>query len=160
MILVSVGTQLGFDRLVRSVDEWLAGRPDLEVHFQIGQGEYRPRHGQWARFMGFGEYHELAKRADLLVSHAGMGALLTALELEKPLLVMPRRGHLGEHRNDHQQDAARHIFPTFGVTAVRGTQELQSALDGWDFLPPPNRDALAERPHLAPSLSRLVDELA
>ena len=159
MILVSVGTQLGFDRLVRSVDEWHTTRPDVEMHFQIGNGEYRPRHGKWTRFMDFGAYHELARQSDLLVSHAGMGALLTALEMELPLLVMPRRGHLGEHRNDHQQDAARHIFPTFGVTTVRGTNELRSALDDWESLPAPNRNAISERKQLAPSLANLVDEL-
>ncbi len=40
--------------------------------------------------------------ATAIVAHAGMGTILTALEMGKPLLVMPRRAALGEHRNDHQ----------------------------------------------------------
>ena len=40
--------------------------------------------------------------ADAIIAHAGMGTILTALEMGKPLLVMPRRAELGEHRNDHQ----------------------------------------------------------
>ena len=42
-----------------------------------------------------------------IVAHAGMGTILTALEIGKPLLVMPRRAALGEHRNDHQLATAR-----------------------------------------------------
>lgn len=159
MILVSVGTQLGFDRLVRAVDEWLLTQEAQEAVFQIGHGEYRPRHGRWSRFMGFGEYHDLAQEADLLVSHAGMGALLTAMQTERPLLVMPRRGHLGEHRNDHQQDAANHIFPQFGVPSVPNSEELHARLDHWHLIEAPARSESEVSPPLAPNLAQLVSEL-
>lgn len=47
------------------------------------------------------------QRADVVVAHAGMGSILSALELGKTIIVFPRRFEMGEHRNDHQMATAR-----------------------------------------------------
>jgi UDP-N-acetylglucosamine transferase subunit ALG13 len=49
----------------------------------------------------------MMSEADVVVSHAGVGTIATALTLNKPLLVLPRRGAFGEHVNDHQVGTAR-----------------------------------------------------
>ena len=38
-----------------------------------------------------------------------MGTIITALELGKPILVVPRLGKLGETRNDHQVATAKRL---------------------------------------------------
>ena len=73
-----------------------------EVFAQIGPSRLRPRHIQHAEFVSPKECSERMTGADAVVAHAGIGTILTALELGKPLLVMPRRAEFGEHRNDHQ----------------------------------------------------------
>ena len=102
MILVTVGAQMPFDRLVRTVDDWAgrAGRSD--VFAQIGHTRWRPRHLQWTAFIEPDEFRARAREAAVLVAHAGTGSILTALELGRPILVMPRRADLRETRNDHQ----------------------------------------------------------
>ena len=42
----------------------------------------------------------------VVIAHDEMGSIITALEMGKPIVVMPRRAELGEHRNDHQVAAA------------------------------------------------------
>jgi UDP-N-acetylglucosamine transferase subunit ALG13 len=49
-----------------------------------------------------------------------MGTILSAAELGKPVILMPRRAKFGEHRNDHQQDTALEMARLSNVTVVRG----------------------------------------
>jgi UDP-N-acetylglucosamine transferase subunit ALG13 len=117
VIFVTVGTQLPFDRMVAAVDAWAALAPGQQVFAQIGPTDLRPRHIDHRAFVSPAECHELMLAADAIVAHAGMGTILRALELGKPLLVLPRRAALGEHRNDHQLATARR-FAELGKVAV------------------------------------------
>ena len=73
-------------------------------------------------------FAELVTQADVIVAHAGMGTILTALELGKPLILMPRRADLGEHRNDHQRDTAAEMSRLSNVTVVEDGAALCHAL--------------------------------
>ena len=89
MIFVTVGTQLPFDRLVRAMDEWAARHHRNDVFAQIGPANaYRPRHVQWSNFIPAPEFRRWMERADLVVSHAGMGTIISALELGAPILLI------------------------------------------------------------------------
>ena len=57
------------------------------------------------------------RNADVIIAHAGMGTILTALEYEKTILVLPRRASLGEHRNEHQLATAKN-FDEMGTIRV------------------------------------------
>jgi exopolysaccharide biosynthesis glucuronosyltransferase PssE len=128
VIFVTVGTQLTFDRLIAAVDEW-AGSSGREVFAQIGPTRLEPRHLDYAQFVSPGECRERMLTADAIVAHAGMGTILTALEMGKPLLVMPRRAAFGEHRNDHQL-ATAHRFAELGRVKVAFDEtELPQRLD-------------------------------
>jgi UDP-N-acetylglucosamine transferase subunit ALG13 len=63
------------------------------------------------------------------VAHAGMGSILTALEIGKPLVIMPRRAALGEHRNDHQLATAQRFAGRDGVAVAIDETELPLRLD-------------------------------
>jgi hypothetical protein len=62
------------------------------------------------------------------VAHAGMGTILSALELGTPVLVMPRRAALGEQRNDHQVATARRFKQLGGVGVAFDEHELMHRL--------------------------------
>jgi UDP-N-acetylglucosamine transferase subunit ALG13 len=117
VIFVTVGTQLAFDRLVMTVDEWAGAGAGREAFAQIGPTLIRPRHIEYAEFVSPEECAERMMAANAIVAHAGMGTILTALEMGKPLLVMPRLAALGEHRNDHQL-ATAHRFADLGKVRV------------------------------------------
>jgi UDP-N-acetylglucosamine transferase subunit ALG13 len=65
----------------------------------------------------------------VIVSHAGMGTILTALHHRKPILVMPKRASLGEHRNEHQLATARHMMQLGNVNVAFDEAELRDKLD-------------------------------
>lgn len=128
MIFVTVGTQLGFDRLVRAVDLWAADNPGTELFVQIGRGSYRPRYCPSEEFTDPQRWDALFQQAEEVVSHAGMGTILKSLDHSKPLIVMPRLASLGEHRNDHQCATARRFRETPGIRVVNDARELHEAL--------------------------------
>lgn len=129
MLFVTVGTQLPFDRLVRTVDDWAADAGRCDVFAQIGPGAWRPRHVEWVEFMSPADFESRASTADMLVSHAGMGSILTALEMARPIIVLPRRASLGEHRNDHQLATARWLRALGKIIVAFDEGELRARLD-------------------------------
>jgi UDP-N-acetylglucosamine transferase subunit ALG13 len=136
LIFVTVGTQLGFDRLISTVDQWAGAMPGREVFAQVGPTAFRPRHIRYEAFIEPDECRELMRSSDAIVAHAGMGTILGALELGRPLVVMPRRAALGEHRNDHQVATARRFSDLGRVTMAEDENELSRALDALENVVP------------------------
>lgn len=124
MIFVTVGAQMAFDRLVRAVDGWAGVSGHRDVFGQIGPSSYRPLHFQHQRFLEPARFRAMYEKAALVVAHAGMGSIITALEMGKPILVMPRRGDLGETRNDHQIATARRFAELGAVHVAMDEDEL------------------------------------
>ena len=135
MIFVTVGTQLAFDRLIAGVDEWAARRPGSQVFAQVGPTELAPRRIKYRDFISPGECRERMLAAKAIVAHAGIGTILGALELGKPLLLMPRLAARGEHRNDHQLATARRFAQLGGIAVAFDETELSAKLDELDRLP-------------------------
>jgi UDP-N-acetylglucosamine transferase subunit ALG13 len=141
-IFVTVGAQMSFDRLVGAVDAWAGERPGADVFAQIGPDGAEPRHVRWVRFLGPEDFRRCVAEAGAVVSHAGMGTILTALEYRKPIVVMPRRGDLRETRNDHQVATAERFHALGRVRVARDERELGTwldrvhALQGGEAVPP------------------------
>ena len=103
MIFVTIGSMFPFDRMIRTMDAWCeAEGMGEEVLAQIGAGDYEPRHMTWVRKLDRPDYAAAIRRARIVVAHAGVGSIVTAGELNRPIVVLPRRAHLGEHTSDHQ----------------------------------------------------------
>ena len=134
MILVTVGGQVGFDRLVRTVDEWAGRHPEHEVFCQVLDGGYEPTHAEWVREMPQAQFKQKLLDARLIVAHAGMGTIITALENQKPIVVMPRQAALREQRNDHQLATAQRFQATGQVQVAMDEGELTALLERVDEL--------------------------
>ena len=127
-LFVTVGTQFPFDRLVRTVDEWVARTPGVEAFAQVGPGNYKPRHMDFQAFVGADECRRRVQEATAVVAHAGMGSIISALELAKPIIVMPRVAAKGEHRNDHQLATAKSLLALGKVTVAFDEAHLAEKL--------------------------------
>lgn len=127
MILVTVGMQLGFDRLIKAMD---AIAPDLgqPVIAQVGKGTYRPANMEARDNIGPAEFEALVEQSSLIVSHAGIGTVLTAARFGKPILLVPRRAGLGEHRNDHQLATVRQLAGRPGIVVAEDEAALPAAI--------------------------------
>lgn len=129
MIFATVGSQAPFDRLIRAVDEWARTRNRTDVVAQIAAGTYIPKHIRFIDFVNPSQFRELTQDANVLVAHAGMGSIITALEFGKPIVVMPRRAFFLETRNDHQVAAAEYFGSKGRIVVAQDEHELPERLD-------------------------------
>ena len=102
MILVTVGSQMPFDRMIKTVEEWAIESNRDDVIFQVGVKGYCPKDYVCHELIKPEQFNKYFQEAELIISHAGMGTILKAIELMKTIIVMPRLSSLRETRNDHQ----------------------------------------------------------
>lgn len=111
------------------MDHWAAKAPTVQVTAQIGATKYKPERMTAVGSLTAAEYSALFNQADVVVAHAGMGTIISALESGKPLVIMPRLESLGEHRNNHQVGTAKHFGKHTLITVVECEQALTEALN-------------------------------
>lgn len=128
MIFVSVGTQLPFERLIRAMDSWSQDHPNEDVFAQIGKTDYAPCFMAFSEKLSPTDYTEKVTRADLIVSHVGMGTIITGLEHFKKMILMPRLSEMGEHRNNHQLGTAEKFSHIESISIVNSDAELRDAI--------------------------------
>ena len=104
MIFVCVGSRdYQFNRLLKALDELVAeGKVDDEIVAQTGLSEYEPKNYTWYRYLDRDAFMEHQRKADLIISHGGTGALIGALKMGKQVIAVPRLARYGEHIDDHQ----------------------------------------------------------
>lgn len=129
MIFVTVGTQLSFDRLIGAVDEWCGSHPSIPVFAQTGPTKLKIKNMEYEKFISPAKADRLFQSANLIVAHAGMGSILTALKYRKNILIIPRKASLGEHRNDHQIATAKWLTGRPGITVALDEIEIQKILE-------------------------------
>ena len=129
LVFLTVGNE-PCDRLTKAFDEWAAGVSDqFEVIAQIGKTDFQPQHCSFSHFLKPAEYASLFSRSALVVSHAGMGTIITSIKKNKWLVVMPRRASLGETRNEHQLATVQHFKRYHGILVAESAADLATKLD-------------------------------
>jgi len=128
LIFATIGNTDPFDRLVQTVDRWAGQHRQIPVFAQIGEGNYQPVYCQYARYLTPNDYRAKFSQARFVVAHAGMGAIISAVELQKPIILLPRLATLGEQRNEHQLATAKHWRKSPLITVADSTEELFMAL--------------------------------
>jgi UDP-N-acetylglucosamine transferase subunit ALG13 len=152
VIVVTVGMQLGFDRLIEAMDR-LAPDLGVPVVAQTGKGRYVPKNMEAREKIAPAEFEALVEQAEVIVSHAGIGSMLTAARVGRPIVLMPRRANLKEHRNDHQMATARKFEGRPGILIAYDESELAERIA--------QARALGELPpQQAPSSRQLHEALA
>ena len=76
-------------------------------------------------FVSQEQFDELIDSHELIISHAGVGTILTALERGRKPIVIPRRsGAYAEHINDHQTEFAKELADLGLITPILATKGL------------------------------------
>lgn len=134
MIFCTIGTQAPFDRFVKIVDE-VAADLNEEIIAQVAQSNYQAKNIRTLEFLAPDEFNELFSKARLIVAHAGMGTIISALKYNKPIIIFPRIAALGEHRNEHQLATAEKMQELGYVYVANNVEELRVLLMNKDLKP-------------------------
>ena len=134
MIFCTIGTQAPFDRFLRVVDEVAAG-VDEEIVAQVYRSHYVAKNIKTVDFLPPDKFQELFGAARMIVAHAGMGTIISAMQQRKPIIVFPRIAKLGEHRNEHQLATAAKMKELGYVYVANDADELRNLLTNPNLKP-------------------------
>ncbi|MBL6911117.1 MAG: hypothetical protein ISR34_11925 [Pirellulales bacterium] len=157
-IFVTVGSDVPFDRMVIALDQWAANHPECSIFAQVGNSTINPEHIESVPFLTPTEFAERIQQSDLVVGHAGMGTILSALKHGKPVLVMPRFGYLGETRNEHQVATVEHLTPLEIIQVAKNEHTLVDCLATLDALTTTRHIAAWASRGLIETLHRFIHE--
>ena len=125
---ISVGNaRQPFHRLLDAVAglEEILPRPIVVQH---GHTPFAAEKMEAMDFVGMEQFIEMLRGAQLLILHAGVGAVLQAIEAGHVPVVMPRRRVFGEIVDDHQVDYARAMEQVGMVVVANTAEELGVAI--------------------------------
>lgn len=131
MIFVCVGSrEYQFNRLLKQIDELIEQETIVDdVFAQIGQSTYLPKNYDYKRFLSADEFKQCQKNSELIISHAGTGALMGALKLGKKTIAVPRLEKFGEHTDDHQLQIASVLEEQGYLKTVIEIKQLNRQID-------------------------------
>lgn len=131
MILVTLGTQdKPFDRLLAEVERLIdAGAIREEVVVQAGTTRYASTKMKIFDLLSMEELDKLVGECNLLITHGGVGSIISALKKNKTVIAVPRLAQYGEHVNDHQKQIIRRFGSQGCIVAAEGVEELAPALE-------------------------------
>ena len=134
MTLVILGTQdKEFTRLLKMVeDEIKKGLIKGEVIVQAGQTKYKSNYMEILDLIPNTKFNKLIKEADLVITHGGVGSIISALKHNKKVIAVPRLSRYGEHVNDHQLEIVEEFSRLGYIKSAINKRELTKALEEID----------------------------
>jgi UDP-N-acetylglucosamine transferase subunit ALG13 len=160
LVFVTVGTDHHrFERLMDWIDAWGALHPEARLVVQHGNARAVER-AESIAFLPPDRFRELLRDASAVVCPGGPGAIMETRAAGLRPIVVPRRGDLGEHVDNHQLAFSRFLGGRDLVTLAEEEADFSAALDrvlddARAYAIPPN----AESPAGIAGVATLVDDL-
>ena len=130
MILVLLGTQnYSFHRLLEEIQRCIDnGIINQEVIVQSGGTKFASPQMKLFSLIGQDDLNNLINKADIIITHGGVGSIVSSVKLHKKVIAVPRLEKYGEVSNDHQIQ----IIETFAnegfIIGLHDVSELEDAL--------------------------------
>ena len=130
MILVTLGTQdKNFVRLLEKIDQLINnGLIKDKVIVQAGFTKYNSENMEIFDLIAQDEFNDLMDKADIIITHGGVGNIISALEKNKKVIAVPRLAKYGEHINDHQTQIIAKFNALGYIIGLQDVDELDDAV--------------------------------
>lgn len=130
MIFVTLGSQkFQFNRLLKAVDELIENKVIVEdVFAQTGYSDYKPKNYSYKNFLDHEEFAVMEKKADIVITHGGTGAIIGALKKGKKVIAVPRLAKYGEHVDNHQLQLVEQFTSQNLIYSVEDCTDLGEGL--------------------------------
>ncbi|MBQ2836463.1 MAG: hypothetical protein IJE68_06500 [Clostridia bacterium] len=130
MILVLLGTQNNsFHRLLEEIQKNIDnGNIKEDVVVQKGHTKFASKEMTLYEELPIDEIQKLIKDANFVITHGGVGSIISSIEQEKKVIAVPRLKKYKEHVNDHQLDIIKSFNDMGHIIGVKGIEELEEAL--------------------------------
>lgn len=159
MILVILGTQdKKFTRLLECVDNLIEKKVIKEkVVVQAGySSDYKSKNMEIFDLLEKDKFDKLFKDANLIITHGGVGTILTALKNNKKVIAVPRLKKYKEHVNDHQVQIIENFNQEGYIIGLKDVSELENSILNIDkFIP---REYKSNNKNMVNLIKELIDK--
>ncbi len=130
MILVTLGTQdKDFSRLLSAIEREInRGSIQQKVIVQAGCTRYKSNAMEVFDLISSDELDRLMREADIVITHGGVGSIITALKYHKKVIAAARLKKYGEHTNDHQTQIVKEFAKQGYLLELRDFNSLGKLL--------------------------------
>ena len=130
MIFVTVGTTINdFGRLIKEIDRLaFTGKVKDKIIVQTGYTKYIPKYCDSFKLTTPEKMEYLCKRANIYITHGGVGSLTIPLKYNKPIVAVPRLKKFNEHVDDHQIQIVKELEKQGRIIAVYDIKKLDNAI--------------------------------
>lgn len=138
MILVMLGTQdNSFERLLKKMDELIEKKViDEKVIVQSGYTYYESNNMRIFDLIPQEELEKYQEEADLIITHGGVGSIISSIKKGKKVIAVPRLHRYHEHVNDHQKQIVDAFDKKGYIIGIQRIDELRKAIiKAQDFIP-------------------------
>ena len=138
MILVLLGTQNNsFIRLLKAIQKNIDNKVIKDnVVVQAGFTKFESKDMKIFKMIDKNKFSKLQDEADLIITHGGVGSIISSLEKGKKVIVAPRLKKHNEHVNNHQIQIARKFEQQGYVKCVINMKNLGKIIESIkDFQP-------------------------
>lgn len=131
MILVTLGTQdKSFVRLLKAIDKEIdKGNIKDEVIVQAGYTKYKSKNMKIFDLIDSKKMEKLVKKCDLLITHGGVGSILSGIRNNKKIIAAPRLKKYKEHTNDHQKQILKEFVDRGYLLELKDFNKLDKILE-------------------------------
>lgn len=130
-IFLTVGSQLPFNRLVEYCERIESQFPKkYKVFYQTCDSQKKIDKVNYIDFLDASGFTQKVKESDIIVTHAGIGSIITSFLYSKYVVVVPREFQYGEHRNDHQLDTANELKH---IRVARDFESFSHAIENYQL---------------------------
>lgn len=131
MILVTLGTQdKSMVRLLEAIDKEIErGTIKDKVLVQAGYTKYKSKNMEIFKSVSSDRLEELIDEASLIITHGGVGSILTALKHNKKVIATPRLSKYNEHTNDHQKQIVEEFGKMGYILPLKDLTKLNKILE-------------------------------
>ena len=130
MILVTLGTQdKSFTRLLDAIQKQIdLGNIKDKVIVQAGCTKYNSKDMQILDLIPYDEFEKYIKECDLLITHGGVGSIITGLKNKKKVIAAARLTKYKEHTNDHQLQIIKNLSVSGYILPLDDFDKLDEVL--------------------------------
>lgn len=131
MIFVTLGTQdKQFTRLLNDIEKEIEkGNIKEKVIVQAGHTKYDSNNMQIFDLLDKDDFDKYIKECDLLITHGGVGSIITGLKNDKKVIACPRLAKYNEHMNDHQKQIIERFTESGYIIPYNEGDDLEKVIN-------------------------------
>ena len=124
-----LGTQNNsFERLLKELDRLKEKKIIKEdIIVQAGYTKYDSKNLEIFDFIEKDSLEKYESKADIIITHGGVGSIISSLRKNKKVISVPRLKEYEEHVNNHQKDIVESFSNNGYIIGIKDVKDLEEA---------------------------------